>query len=427
MTLIEQLAGMGRKEQESVLSSLGWPAVDAWCLTARDKQVFPDAPTVAYVAGRGAGKTRAGVEWLLDAVCDGETWLAVAAPTFSDLRGTIVEGESGLEVCAQRRGLKFETNWNNRECRIGKARIRLLAASSPERMRGPQFERLLCDELGAWHPAIAMEAWSNLQFALRLGKARCLITSTPRTTQLFKHIMESAEPPLVIHETTFDNAANLSREALRSMEARYGGTSLGRQELMGEFIEASGAMFQRDWFQRCDVLSKRDTQHRDLLRTVVSVDPAVTTGDKSDLTGIIVMGLDTAGVVHLLADLSGRHTPVATGCIVRDAAAKYSAEVLVESNQGGDYLGAAWDLSYPPHYVTARGSKQERATPLALAYEQGRVRHCTGLDDYEAQLITWEPDDKRSKSPDRLDAAAHGFSFLTSGPRGFVGLVTASR
>ena len=47
----------------------------------------------------------------------------------------------------------------------------------------------------------------------------------------------------------------------------------------------------------------------DLVRVVVAVDPAVTSGEDVDETGIIVAGKDAQSRGYVLADLSGRYTP----------------------------------------------------------------------------------------------------------------------
>ena len=47
----------------------------------------------------------------------------------------------------------------------------------------------------------------------------------------------------------------------------------------------------------------------ELTRVVVAIDPAVTSGDDADETGLIVAGKDKNGDGYVLADLSGRYQP----------------------------------------------------------------------------------------------------------------------
>jgi phage terminase large subunit-like protein len=46
------------------------------------------------------------------------------------------------------------------------------------------------------------------------------------------------------------------------------------------------------------------------VRVVVAIDPAVSSGEDADETGIIVAGKDTQGRGFVLADLSGHYTPI---------------------------------------------------------------------------------------------------------------------
>ena len=46
-----------------------------------------------------------------------------------------------------------------------------------------------------------------------------------------------------------------------------------------------------------------------MTRVVVAIDPAVTSGDEADETGIVVAGKDQNGHGYVLADISGRYPP----------------------------------------------------------------------------------------------------------------------
>src|SRR5580692_508190 len=48
----------------------------------------------------------------------------------------------------------------------------------------------------------------------------------------------------------------------------------------------------------------------DLVRVVVAIDPAASSGEDADETGIIVAGKDKDSRGYVLADLSGHHTPI---------------------------------------------------------------------------------------------------------------------
>ena len=126
------------------------------------------------------------------------------------------------------------------------------SADDPEQLRGPQFAAAWCDEIAKW--SRAEEAWDMLQFALRLGDApRQVVTTTPRAVPIVRRLV--ADPRVAVARmTTADNAANLAPSFLDTIVARYRGTRLGRQELMGELVEdRAGALWPRDLIERCRV------------------------------------------------------------------------------------------------------------------------------------------------------------------------------
>jgi phage terminase large subunit-like protein len=104
----------------------------------------------------------------------------------------------------------------------------------------------------------------------------------------------------VTRGSTFDNSKNLSETALAELKARYEGTRTGRQELYGELLDqAEGALWVRNWIEDTRVTSE---QVPPLYRIVVAIDPAVTSGEDSDLTGIVTAGIANNGHFYVLAD-----------------------------------------------------------------------------------------------------------------------------
>ena len=76
---------------------------NSWRSKALPHQIEPEGDwwTIwALIAGRGAGKTRAGAEWVLEQIAAGRKRLALIAPTAADARDVMVEGESGILACA---------------------------------------------------------------------------------------------------------------------------------------------------------------------------------------------------------------------------------------------------------------------------------------------------------------------------------------
>jgi phage terminase large subunit-like protein len=165
----------------------------------------------------------------------------------------------------------------------------------------------------------------------------------------------------------------------------------------------------------------------DFEEIVVGVDPAVTSGEDADETGIIVAARgphqpDTCAIPHCLwhayiledATLpkSNKSSPDRWGRRVIEAYDQWNATVcVVESNQGKELLRSVLQnirADLPVELPHAGVSKEARAEPVVALYEQGRVHHIGDPIHYallEDQMTTWVPTGKRGRvSPDRMDA-----------------------
>ena len=394
----------------------GWPTL------ARPDQLPPDGDWFVWLimAGRGWGKTRTGAEWLADqAMTQPDTAWAVVSRTTQDGREVALEGRSGL---LRALGLAIDSREYNRttgEIRLSNGTvIYSYSAERPDRIRGPNLNGAWCDELGAWNRKLGTVAWhEGLIPALRMGRPRVAVTTTPRLVPLVRELATRDDGSVVITRgTTFDNAANLSPEALAELERRYAGTRIGRQELYGELLEdVEGALWRREW------LEDRVTEIPPLDRIAVAIDPAVTAGEDSDETGLIVAGRGTDGHAYVLEDLSCRVSPDQWIKRALDAYQRLHANLIVgEVNNGGDVIRSllrTQDDRAVFKAVRAAHSKQARAEPIAALYEQGRVHHVGVFPELEDQLTSWVPGESGA-SPDRLDALVWGLSELMVGPGG---------
>ena len=376
-----------------------------------------------YLAGRGAGKTRTAAEWLAwQAVTNPRTRWAIAAPTFTDARDTCAEGESGIVNILKDYGMLRDYNRSNGEIFLtNKSRIKLFSGEEPDRFRGPQFHGGWFDELAAFkYP----EAWDQYQFGLRLGKhPQTIVTTTPRPTKLIKELMKR-DTVHIVRGSTFDNAKNLAPSALAELRLRYENTRLGRQELYGEILDTvEGALWTREVIE-----NSRVTEAPSLIRIVVGVDPAVTSSADSDMTGIVVAGLDNTGNYYVLDDKSLRATPDAWARVAVEAYHKYNADrIVAETNNGGDMiilLMQQVDRNVATKKVTATRGKQLRAEPISSLYEQGRVHHVGYLGFLEEQMCEWTPESK--DSPDRLDALVWALTELNTGGSSMIALAAMS-
>lgn len=420
----EQMKQLPKEEQIRIINQLPKGIADdmtqmPWWFLARPEQIEPkgDWNVWLILAGRGWGKTRSCAEWLTHQVVSNPTspdgtpteW-AVIAETFSDTRTVCVEGPSGLLHALARHGFKKDAGLNyNRsswQLRLSTGqRIHMLGADSPDAGRGFNLSGVWADELAKWR--YPWETWvEGLAPSLRIGnRPRAVVATTPKPNKLLIDWVSRQDGSVhVTRGSTFENAANLSKTALVELKKRYEGTRVGRQELYGELlVDVPGALWTRAMIDA----AKEPIDFDSVVwqRIVVAIDPAVSTGESADETGIIVAGLDVNGIGYIIKDLSDKVAPRAWAQIAVDAYYTYNADrIIAEANNGGQIVEAVMrtiDQNVPYRPVWASRGKMTRAEPIASMYEQGKVKHAAGLERLEDQMSTWLPG---SKSPDRLDA-----------------------
>ena len=195
----------------------------------------------------------------------------------------------------------------------------------------------------------------------------------------------------------------ISTEALRDIVVDM--TSLAyRQEILAEDIdEVPGALWKRDTLDRTRIMIKPDT----IRRVIVGIDPAVTSNEQSDETGIIVGGVDHNHQGYVLADFSGIYSPSGWADRAIKAYRDFGADwIVAEDNNGGEMVESTLRVRDPNvrvRRVHASRGKAARAEPISAFYEQGRVHHVGTYYELEDQLCSWNPV-STSRSPDRLDA-----------------------
>ena len=391
-----------------------------WEFWARPEQIPPDGDwnTFLALAGRGWGKSRSSVEWVREQVKRGKKRIAYVCSTNSDVERVFVKGESGiLNSCWKgdktHKGVHLGVpEWSPTKRTLtwaNGAKVECYSSQEPERLRGPQFEAAACDELCAW--TYGQETWSMLQFCLRLGKhPQVFIATTPKPTKLLREITKNPKT-YVVRGSTFDNEANLADTYLTAVKEQYEGTRLGKQELYAEVLEeAEGALWTTDILDACQI-ARKDVP--DLNRIVVSIDPAITANKESDMTGIVVAGIDVNGKLYVLGDYTDKLSPQGWASKAVSLYHQWEADVIVaERNQGGDMVRRTIEVedeTVPIKLVHASRGKYARAEPISALYERGLVYHVkdpedgSNLNELETQMRTWEPLGSIG-SPDRIDA-----------------------
>ncbi|MEM6277706.1 MAG: terminase family protein, partial [Pseudomonadota bacterium] len=246
-----------------------------WEFWAHEHQLAPEGAWRNWIilGGRGSGKTRAGAEWVRSQVEGSRPYdvgrarrVALVAETYDQARDVMVFGESGIMACSppDRR-----PEWQATRRRLiwpNGAEAKCFSAHDAEGLRGPQFDAAWADELAKWP---ANEAWSNLQFALRLGEdPRAVVTTTPRNVHLLRDLLNDAAS-VQTQAPTDANRAYLASSFLEHVRTQYANTRKGRQELDGILLEdVEGALWTTDMLEQAafDIRPEVD-------RIVVAVDP----------------------------------------------------------------------------------------------------------------------------------------------------------
>jgi predicted phage terminase large subunit-like protein len=150
-------------------------------------------------------------------------------------------------------------------------------------------------------------------------------------------------------------------------------------------------------------------------RVIVAIDPAVTSTESSDETGMVVCGKGVDGFYYVLSDRSCRLSPDAWAKRAVEAYHDFKADRIIgETNNGGEMVGLTLKTvnpNVPYKAVHASRGKQARAEPIAALYEQGKVFHAMPFPEMEDELCTWTAD--TGASPDRLDALVWALTELS--------------
>ena len=389
-----------------------------WTLWARSEQLAPegDWTTWLYMGGRGAGKTRAGAEWIRYRVTRGTgRRIALVASTAADARDVMIEGESGLlSISPDSDRPSFEPSKRRLTWPNG-ATATLYSAEKPDALRGPQHDTAWCDELAKWK--YLESAWNNLQLGLRLGKSpQQVITTTPRALAALKTIISRSDTVLT-RGTSYDNRANLAPAFFAEIVRRYEGTRFGRQEIDAELLEdVAGALWTRAMLEAARLAPGTSPPH--MARVVVGVDPSGTRGDDDRCSvGIVAAGKGIDGIGYVLADFTCALSPAGWGRRVAEAASAHGADcVVAEANFGGAMVESVLrsaNVGTRVKMVTASRGKIVRAEPIAALYEQKRVKHAGAFPALEDQLIAFTTEGYVGEgSPDRADATVWALTEL---------------
>lgn len=389
-----------------------------WRFWGRCEQLPPagDWRRWVFMGGRGAGKTRAGAEWVAAEARFGRAGrIALVAPTFHDVREVMIEGESGLRAHTELRP-QFEVSRRRLVWPNG-AQALCFSAEDPESLRGPQFDAAWCDEFCFW--SYPEQALGTLEHALRLGdRPRMVMTTTPRPIAALKRVL-AAHDTAATRSSTWENRHNVAADFIAALNERWAGTVRHRQELLGELIEdLEGALWRRD-----DLEALRAKPEGGFERVVVAVDPPASVGPKADACGIVAAaarGEGRAREAYVLADASVQGAaPHQWAGRAADLARALGAHAIVaEANNGGEMVRSVLRTAAPDVFVRlvrASEGKRARAEPVAALYAQGRVKHAAAFPALEDEMCAFGAEGFARTSPDRVDALVWALTDLMLG------------
>lgn len=439
---------------EGIRLTDGYEVCNDTCLTLPSAEI-PNQGMWMELGGRGTGKTEGASHYVnrhaqgppCDTRLPGGHRLVIVAPTQTDAVDACVEGPSGLKtinpgVVITTSRLGTVVTWPNG------ARARLLGASTPadvDRLRAAGNSCLIwLEEMAAQR--YLEQAIEIAGFGLRIGpNPHWVGSTTPKNRPILRTLL--ADPGTIHTRGRTRDAIRLNPADRQKWEDKYGGTTLGRQELDGELlVDVEGALWVTTRPDEVDGEPNKDdrpgiandrvdigavgwTPHvgpvvrADLMlhRVVVAIDPP---GGRTEC-GIIVVG-SIGGHAYPIADLSLAGPPDTWAKVALQAYLDYGAEgIAAEHAYGGDMVDdvlttrialmreqGTWPLPGPPPIfrVPTKVGKRLRAEPVVALYQQHRVHHL-GILGVEAEQTTWIPGET-TESPNRVDALVHGVTYL---------------
>lgn len=211
-----------------------------------------------------------------------------------------------------------------------------------------------------------------------------------------------------VHISPDDNVDNLSDDFLETLKNLTGAKRKRFYE--GAYQdEIQGAL----WTEAI-INKSRDPERKEFDRIAVAIDPATTTSENSDETGIIVVG-KKGNDFYVIDDLSGYYSPNGWAGKAISLYKRHRADrVIGEANNGGDMIEAIirnLDKDIPYSKVWASRGKITRAEPVAALYEQGRVHHMKELVDLEYEMTNYTGTTSED-SPNRMDALVWAITYL---------------
>lgn len=395
------------------------------------------------VGGRGSGKTRTGAQFIINAVMDGATHVAVVSTTFGTLTRDIISGPAGILASSPEwykprfiaSGIDPRLVWPPHPVTGKIPRCSLLASGKASTTRGLEVSHLWGDEVSAWHKAD--EVLASLRFALRGAEnVRVLWTLTPspdvRTAADLALGPVGAdgqrrlpETVTVIAASTYANRAALGESNVKDLERRYPpGTRRHDLEILGKIsLDPVNPVFERELLNAAFIEEDQVPDFGEFPRIILSVDPSRSLYAQGDNCGAIVSGLHASGTIYVFADVTTSGPPASWILHLRRAYKGYGVHYAVyEQNRLSASTAALIVRDSGQNWFpkTSKGRKFVRLGPVLTLLQEGKlklVRSADGsdpLDHLVDELVGFDALEPPQQRDDRVDALAQGVSELLS-------------
>jgi len=303
-------------------------------------------------------------------------------------------------------------------------KIEFWTLDDPDAGRSRKYDEVIIDEAGLvlelserWREAIRPTLMD------RQGRAWFFGTPKPPTSlqlkdyafyQFYQRGLTEGGEWASFHRPS-NNNPHLRAEEIEAMRIEPGMTArIAKQEIDALFLsESTDAVFSMSVIE-----PYRKTTIPDMKSWVIAFDPATTSHEGSDESGIIVAGRGIDDHIYVVADLTGKYSPAKCARLLANASAHYhNARIIYEQNQGGDFVKHAIQMGsggLSVKGIVSTGKKEFRANGVLGYYEIGTVHHVGEFVDLENEMVNWNPFDKKMDSPNRMDALVIAIKWLTN-------------
>jgi predicted phage terminase large subunit-like protein len=385
---------------------------------------FPEKPTRFDIVtkGRRFGATKGAANFVIESIIEGKKVLW--GDTINSNIDRYVDRYFKPEII--KGGLKFEYSSQKKYLKIygfdGYCDFR--SADRPENWEGFGYDIIFLNEAGIILKNDYLYTNAVLPMLMDYPNSRLIAAGVPkgkylkngkihRFYSLALRAINKEEGFRFLNFSSYDNPL-LSRADIKELEEEINrmNPQMVEQEIYGRFVEGAAGVYWDEVILEIN----RVRELPQLARKIVAIDPAVTSGENSDETGIVLVGQGVDGKYYVIADVSGKYTPTewATAAI-RLYNEHRSNMIIGETNNGGDLIETiikGIDRSVMYKKVHATKSKGSRAEPVYALYEQGLVKHLNYLPKLESEMLSFDPSNIRS-SPNRMDAMVWGILALS--------------